>query len=320
MSKKTSPNSVISIGCGPDQAPLIRAARSMGLTVIGVDRVNGQDLVDELIVESTYDTSAVLEKLSRIKAIQHVTGVLCRSSGPAVDTANAVACSLNLPKCGSDVALSSLSKATLCETSNRLNIPTIPIIPLCSIDTSEFSYRYVVKPDMPQTGKKNVFLVDYNALVPALAAAEKDSLNSRAIIQPYIDGEDVIAFVAFQEGQVIWYDLFNEKNVFVSSKVDHSGMVALSDEKYKELEASLISMAADFCRPSRASGFVSFSFRLDNEGVIFLYEVNPGLCGDGLADYFLPSRWQGDFFKIDVAIMTGLNIPRINKKIDRETF
>jgi hypothetical protein len=314
MSKNFSPSFVISIGCGPDQAPLIKAAQSLGLKVLGVDREHGRGLVDELILESTYDTATVLEKLSRRKESKHVKGVLCRSSACAVVTADAVACSLSLPRCGSSVAQSSLSKSILCETSNQLEIPTIPILALRDLDSTAVSFRCVVKPDIPKIGKKNVFLVDRNTLHAALIAAEADSLNSKAIIQPFVEGEDIIAFVAFQFGKVIWYDLFSEKNTFVSTKVDHSGLAALSDEKYSDLEARLIPIAVGFARSSRASGFVSFSFRIDNNGNCFLYEVNPGLCGDAIAEQFLPSRWQADFFKIDVAIMIGSTVPKINRK------
>ena len=130
----------------------------------------------------TYDTTAVLEKLSRRKGSQNIKGVLCRASANAVVTADAVAFSLDLPRCGSSVAQSSLSKSTLCETSNQLDIPTIPIIALRDIDLTGVPFRCVVKPDMPQSGKKNVFLVDYNTLPPALIAAEAESLNSKAII------------------------------------------------------------------------------------------------------------------------------------------
>ena len=43
-------------------------------------------------------------------------------------------------------------------------------------------------------------------------------------------------------------------------------------------------------KKSRATGFIFFSFRLNKEGVAYLYEVNPGLCGDDIANQFLPNH------------------------------
>ena len=314
MSRNLPSSFVISIGCGTDQVPLIKAAQSLGLKVLGVDRENGRGLVDELILESTYDTTTILETLSRRKESEYVKGVLCRSSASAVVTADAVARLLSLPRCGSSVAQSSLSKSILCETSKKLDIPTIPILALCDLDFTVDSFRCVVKPDIPKMGKKNVFLVGPNTLHAALIAAEADSLNSKAIIQPFVEGEDIIVFAAFQFGKVIWYDLFSEKNKFVSTKINHSGLAALSDTKYSDLEARLIPIAECFAGSARASGFVSFSFRIENNGNCFLYEVNPGLCGDEIAEKFLPHRWHADFFKTDVAIMIGSTVPKINRK------
>tara|TARA_B100000963_G_C22638711_1_gene679125 strand:- start:6610 stop:7557 length:948 start_codon:yes stop_codon:yes gene_type:complete len=306
---------VISVGCGPDQEPLIRAAQNMGFKVIGIDRKNGLNLVDELILQSTFDSHVVLEIIKKHKNVGNINGVLCRASAYALETADGLARFLNLPRFGELVTQASISKAKLHKICRSKNIETIPLISIEEITSHNKNAFYIVKPDIPKTGKKNVFMVNYDKLDDAMIDAKKDSFNLKAIIQPYVDGEDVNAFVAFKSSEIIWYDLFIERNTFVSTRINSSKILPLRGKEKKTLDEKIIPIIKKIVRFESISGFVSFSFRIDTFGNCFLYEMNPGLCGDNIANEFLPSIWDTDFFELDVKIMTGLFTTELDRRV-----
>ena len=68
-----------------------------------------------------------------------------------------------------------------------------------------------------------------------------------------------------------------------------------------EIRSIILKKAIKFCYELNASGFIFFSFRLNDQNESILYEVNSGLCGDGIADKLLPAIFPNhNFFEIEI--------------------
>lgn len=302
---------VVCVGCGPKQAPLMEAAKVSGYYIIGIDRKPDCDLIDIAIPISTYAKEDVLLELGAQGGYPKFDGVLCRSSGPAVETAFAVANLNGLLSSGRLVVECSLSKWKLFNWSIANRIPTIPSIRCNSCTKAPREWkRTVVKPAEPVYGKKNVFLVDNTVQMKfAIEEACKESLDGHCLMQPYIQGEDIGLIALSRKGKLLWSSFYQECTTFKEGAVNANGVRSLHNRFEDSLKSKIQLYAEKMIRKTQASGFTFFTFRCSQSGCPMLYEVNPGLCGDFLADKLLPAMWPGvNFFELDVATMTGQKV------------
>lgn len=300
---------VLSVACGKNQEPLLKAAKAQGYSIIGVDQSPSSDLVDIPIPLSTHATEEVLSEL-RDGDHPKFEGVLCRSSGPAVVTANAIAEAYSLPNIGNLVSKCSVSKWFLHDYLNKLGICTIPTILVESTGPKPDDWtKVVVKPSQSQFGKKNVYLIsddgDYRTL---LEAASAESTDGRALIQPFVTGLDIGLVTLSRNGLLVWYTFFQEHNGWHGGVVDAKGVSSLEKPLSNQQETNVIASSQKVIADSRSTGFIFFAFRVSDHQIPMLYEINPGLCGDLVAETLLPSLWpKTNFFEIDVLTMTGAN-------------
>ena len=302
---------VLTIGTGSSQAPLIEAARRSGYSIIGVDRSPNNDLVDIAIPISTYSTDKVINELWGNNKYPEFEGVLCRSSGPAVETAAAVSEKYSLPTAGLKVAECSVSKWHLFNWASHFGLATIPTLRSKELPTIPQTWNTVViKPAMPVYGKKNVFLIrEPDQMGPAIDNACEESLDGHSIVQPFVLGEDIGLVALSRQGRIIWSTFYQEYTSFEGDAVLGLGVASLYTEFDAQVKKRIHQSAEIMLSQSNSSGFVFFSFRCAESESPLLYEVNPGLCGDGLADKLLPAMWPGvDFFSMDVLAMTGRSL------------
>ncbi len=298
---------VISIGTGRSQSPLILAAKNAGYKVLGIDRSPNFSLVDEALAISTYDAPQIVSALAEYAGRQRFRAILARTSGPAVQSAALAASSLNLSGFGVSFANASLSKAALREAAITANVPSVGGECISSPPTWADGADWVIKPDQPLYGKRNVYRVSSEEQMgPAFAAAADESVNGRVECQPYHQGRDLGLVLALSGGQVKWHFLYEEliseqHGRFIGRGV--AGPAKLVDPRiYRDMRESAERLATLW----GSTGFAFFSFRLPASGPALLYEANPGLCGDGLADKLFPSLWSGiNFFELDLILMTG---------------
>lgn len=299
---------VLSVACGKNQEPLLKAAKKQGYSIIGVDHSPSSDLVDLPIRLSTSDTEKVLLELKN-GDYPKFDAVLCRSSGLAVRTAQVVADYFHLPNCGSLVAESSVSKFVLHENCMKLAIPTIPCLQAshCKDFPPDWA-EVVIKPSQPIYGKRNVYksnaIEDNNDYITLCC---DESLDGKAVIQPYICGNDIGVAVMCFDGRVLSTFPFLENNKFQDGRIHHQGIAAQVNPLPVSVLDDILSSATQVIVQSKASGFVFFSFRLINNLNCLLYEVNPGLCGDDIVEGIFTNIFpQFDFFDADVSLMTGI--------------
>jgi len=299
---------VLSIGTGPNQAPLIGAARKLGYSIIGVDQSPNLDLIDIPIPISTYFTQDVIDELIKTGRYPRFEGVLCRSSGPAIVTSVIVSEKYSLPSAGKIIANCSVSKWDLFSWANKNGISTIPTLRCKQLFSLPENWNEVViKPAEPVFGKKNVFLIrDSDQIESAMRKACEESLDGYAIVQPFVQGEDVGLVTLSQKGKILWSSFYQELTSLQGCTISGRGVASLRSDFDIQVKKEIKKSAEFMLNQSNACGFVFYSFRCTDSENPMLYEVNPGLCGDQLADKLLPAMWPGnDFFSLDVAVMTG---------------
>lgn len=298
---------IISIGTGSAQQPLIAAARRQGLRILGVDRVARPEVVDQVLVLSTYDSDAVLAAVADLPQRQSIGAVLARTSGPAVLTAARLADFLGVPSCGTGLAAASVAKSALREAAEAVGVATVggrrcSELPLWPVDGD-----WVVKPDQPVFGKRNVYRVlNADELTVAFAAAAAESLNAQVECQPYHAGRDIGVVQLWRAGQCLWQTIYEELVVVREGRFQGAGVRAPVEGLPLATQTGLSAAAARLSCYWGVEGFVFFSFRVTSGGLPLLYEANPGLCGDGLVDRLFPALWPDcDFYALDVAVMRG---------------
>lgn len=298
---------VISIGTGRSQAPLILAAKNAGYRVLGVDREPNFALVDDALTISTYEAPQIVAALAEYSRHRRFKAVLARTSGPAIQSAALAADSLGLLGFGADFANASLSKAALREAAVMADVPSVGGRCVSSPPAWIAGADWVIKPDQPLYGKRNVYRVSSEEQMgPAFAAAADESVNGRVECQPYHQGRDLGLVLALSRGQVKWHFLYEELVSEQHGRFKGRGVAGpaelVNPGIYRDMRESAERLA-DFWG---STGFAFFSFRLPASGPALLYEANPGLCGDGLADKLFPSLWSGmNFFELDLILMTG---------------
>ncbi len=297
---------VVSIGTGRSQAPLILTARRRGFRVIGVDQKPNTSLVDVSIARSTYDTAGVADALECHTLRRHIRGILARTSGPAVATAAESAWRLGLPSCGRGLAAASVAKSHLREAGDAAGVPTIGGNLHDRIPDLPVGADWVIKPDQPVYGKRNVYRVRSDAeLRKAFAAAAEESVNGRVEIQPFRPGRDIGLAVMAVDGTPHWHCLYEELVAEQDGGFQGLGVVGPAMEVPAGPLRSMLEGTCKLIALWNTTGFAFFSFRVSKSGPPLLYEVNPGLCGDGVAEQLFPALWpQSDFFELDVRVMT----------------
>ena len=298
---------VISIGTGRSQAPLILAAKNAGYRVLGVDRAPNYALVEDALTISTYDASQIVAALTEHSGNRRFKAVLARTSGPAVQSAALAADSLGLPGFGADFANASLSKAALRQAAVKADVPCLGGQCRSTPPAWIAGADWVIKPDQPLYGKRNVYRVSTKAHMElAFAAAADESINGRVECQPYCQGRDLGVVLALSRGQVKWCSTYEEIVSEQHGRFKGRGVIAPPKLVDSGIYFSMRESAERLGELWGSTGFAFFSFRAPASGPALLYEANPGLCGDGLADKLFPYLWSGtNFFELDLILMTG---------------
>lgn len=301
---------IVSIGAGLGQFPLIRAAYELGFDVIVVDREPASEclpFIKESIIISTFDTEGVLIGLEKLSKYFDIKGVLARTSGPAISTAARVAEYLAVSGVPVEFAKASVAKSVLRTEARAVSIDTPVGECLQSLARPAFSTPWIVKPDAPLVGKENVYRVnDQQAFEVAFAAACSESQNDAVEVESFIDGVDIGYMLLMSEGQIKLDLLYDEFVAFNADRACGLGVGGPSVFSGTRIEEQIrIAAGALLSRWQVTGGFAFFSFRVNKTGV-FLYEANPGLCGDAIADKLLPAIWPGfDAFRAEVLAVTG---------------
>ena len=303
---------IAAVGCGPKQAQSLEVAHQLGYKVLGIDRNPFQQNVDYPLAISTYSSEKVVSAFIDNPCLPSISGVIGRVSGPAISTINLLAKLKQLPGPGTLLTECCISKWSLHQWCLKNGLKTIRTSRRAADDNESSSMEdlesveIIIKPCQPIYGKKNVYRTNtFTSAKDFLEKACAESLDGHAIVQDFIDGIDIGIITACVDGLVIWSHLFQEFNDFDGSKIRGLGVGELKQQisyhDRKEILQTCSKLAAD----SRTTGFACFSFRKSNQGEIYLYESNFGLCGDGIVENLLSTTFPSiNFIAEDIYLAT----------------
>ena len=301
-------NIIICIGCGESQRNLILASQELGYSILGIDKKPIEIASIDKLRLSTHDTELVINALGNNNRHKYL-GVICQSSGVALRTAEKVAEMYQLHRVGSLITECSISKYKLFKEMEKRNIATIKCKAESKWDENNIRTGMIIKPDISRYGKKNVGrlqnLQDGHKL---FNRAKHESLNQKVVLQEYIEGSDLGICAASLNGSILWYCFYRERNILRDSQI-FPQQILMGEGAASQEELELIKLnTANIVKECNSSGFIFMTYRLNRQMGPLIYEINPGLCGDNLADKILPGRYHNhNFYKTEIELKLGFH-------------
>jgi len=315
---------IICLGAGISQLPLIQVAKHRGYSVVAVDRdpdAAGFSLADTKIIESTYDTATVLNALHSIKKRHHFSGLVARTSGPALKTAAAIAEKFHLPGLSNEIVPLATEKSKLrefCESHGILMPKGQKIFQLKELD-QKFPLPLIVKPDLPLIGKKDVRVVWKSSdLELAVESAIKSSGNGFAEVEEYIVGFDVSVLFLLRHGEIRIVNFWDELIGFTACNfVKGLGISVPSVIETGNVSSGVENTIKTFSRFfNDVNALIILSFRINFIGDPYLIEMHGDLGGDLIADVLLPAAIPNyNLFDMALEVAIDNNINQIRSEI-----
>lgn len=316
MFKNKKSNLLICVGIGKKQLTLVRKVVEAGFEVIGIDKnpyLDCQSLCIKTIKCSTYESKKVIEELRKVLKGDIPSGVIFHTSGLALITVALISEEFSLDCLSLGLAKASVEKMILFEDCKKLGILTPFSKKLNSFEDFHDEYiGMVVKPDIPTLGTNNVFkLTNKNSLKDNFERAINESVNQSLEIQEYIDGIDIGVIALINKNKRKCSVFFDQWVVLEEDKFRKVGFGIPSIINNKETQSDINSKIDILIKYwNVSSGIIVFSFRLDVNANIWLYEVNPGLVGDFITKDLLPKAYPNffkDFYDLYLNFIKGID-------------
>jgi len=308
---------LICLGAGISQLSLIKVAKKEGHLIIGIDRnskASGVKYLDEFIKISTYKTKNIISKLMSFQNRYKFSGLIARTSGPALKTAGSIAETFNLNGLTHDIIPLAIEKSSLRNFCCQNNLPVAKGIKVKSYKSfnNEFVMPIIIKPDIPLVGKKDVqVLQNLSSVRLAIKNACQSSGNGYAEIEEYVDGFDVACLFWLKKGRVkiltYWDELVGvENNGIIKGLGSSVPSVIIGTKVEKKVEALIFKLGSFF--PS-VNGLIILSLRVNIDGLPCIIELHADLGGDLIAEkLFRYADKNFNYFKKVILITCGKKV------------
>jgi len=307
---------IICLGAGVSQLPLIKAAKEEGYNVIAIDcnpNAPGFLLADTKIIKSTYDTVKVLNALHSVEKQHHFCGLVARTSGPALKTAAAIAEEFHLPGLSREIVPLATEKSKLREFcgSHSILMPKGQKVSQIKELDPKLQMPLIIKPDLPLIGKKDVRVVWKSFdLESAVQATIQSSGNSFAEVEEYIDGFDVGCLFHANKGafaiKAFWDEFvgIGQNGNILGLGVSVPSVIAGSAVEPK-IRSIVESFASFF---TNINALLILALRIDLTGNIYIIELHADLGGDLIAEELLPLADSSfDYFGYCINVVLNKN-------------
>jgi biotin carboxylase len=228
----TGRRSILVIGAGKYQVPIIEMANRRGCHVVAVDGdpgAPGLALADVAIVHDVRDATGCVQ-LARDHKISAVTSICAEV---AVETVAAIAESLDLPGISTLAARQSTDKGLMRLRLEECGVPGPPFKVVSDVATAEMAaiaigYPVIVKP-VDNAGSRGVKQVlDVRGLVPAFNNAISNSRKGQAIVESFMTGvESTVEAMTFCGETVIHGISDKEHDLYpycVANSINYPGL------------------------------------------------------------------------------------------------
>ncbi len=293
---------VICLGASNSQVPLILKDQSLGYSILAIDRdpeAPGFKFSDESMIESTHHSDYILEKIKDRKW----GGLLARCTGGALFTAADIVKKHNIAGVSYelvDIATSKSAMRQFCSDNNIKAPHGLRVSSSQEYDFREFVDQIIVKPDFTIRGKESISKVnstDKRKVRNSIESALLSSGNTYAEIEDFIEGYDCSYLAWIEKGKssviLTWDELvgFDEKSTLLQFGVSTPSISSITQQSI-EIEKIVDSFANLF---PHVSTLLSFSFRIDHQGIPWLIEVHADMTGDMILDKLVPAATGYDF-------------------------
>jgi biotin carboxylase len=285
---------IMVIGAGKTQVPLIEAAKKEGYHTVVCDLnpdAPGVALADEYCKVSTKDRNGLFRTAQEKK----IDGIVANSEYAMCDVA-AISSGLGLvgnPESAIAI-LSSKSKFRALQKQIGLFAPRVG---------KELPFPVIIKPDMNSGTRGTTVANDEAEVEAAVKACSALSRNGKAIVEEYIpiDPETVVEGEIFvHNGNILWDGLFRSIRSKAAPMIPMTYVFPLAEERVGELKDAL---EAAF----QAAGVVHGEYNIEAcfvDDHPFIIEINPRQGGNDLPRY-VQEHCGIDYYRLLVTTSVG---------------
>lgn len=309
------PLSLIILGAGNSQLPIIKKAKNMNYTVFAIDKnpqAPGFEYADFTINVSTLNTKKILFELKKFQNNYDFKGIVSRTTGEPLLTAATISREFHLPGLIDDLVHTAISKSkfrNFCFSHNILFPKGKKINSTKKLNLEDIEFPVILKPDLTNLGKTNIFLCETpDDFLNYFQTVSNTSFNTFVELESFVDGIDVTCACLTNSGNIdfiAWWDELvgiTTDNEIVSIGVSIPSVINLT--KTKKHAESIVQKILSFFPTLNA--LILISFRISMTGTPFVIELHLDLGGDLIADELLPiANPEFDYFETVIKIATN---------------
>ena len=293
------------IGASYLQLPLVEKAKKMGIETHCFAWSEGaicKNFADYFYPISILDKETILEKCEKIK----IDGITTIATDMAVPTICYVAEKMNLVSNSSISSFASTNKSEMRNAFKKGNCSMPKFIEADNIDvnTKDFKFPVIVKP-VDRSGSRGVTKVLFeNQLPEAIQYAITESFCKKAIIEEYIDGDEVSVETISYDGEHTILAITDKVTTGEPHFVElaHHQPSSLSNEIQEKIKSETIK-----CLNALAVNFGAghSEFKITPNGEVFIIEVGARMGGDFIGSHLVELSTGYDFLEGVINIALG---------------
>jgi len=293
------------IGASYLQLPLVEKAKKMGIETHCFAWSDGavcKEIADYFYPISILEKDDILQKCIE----NNIDGITTIATDMAVPTICYVAEKMNLVSNSSISSFASTNKSEMRNAFKKGNCSMPKFIEADNIDvnTKDFKFPVIVKP-VDRSGSRGVTKVLFeNQLPEAIQYAITESFCKKAIIEEYIDGDEVSVETISYDGEHTILAITDKVTTGEPHFVElaHHQPSSLSNEIQEKIKSETIK-----CLNALAVNFGAghSEFKITPNGEVFIIEVGARMGGDFIGSHLVELSTGYDFLEGVINIALG---------------
>jgi hypothetical protein len=304
---------IISLGAGENQVPLIKKAVEMGYQVIGVDmrsQAPGFAFCSFKIIESITEYRRIYSKITKLSLEDQLVGVGSRSFGKAIQTVAYLAEKFKLPGNPPAVVQNfyNKEKMKLFLSQNGIKVPLQydpnSIVKQKKINSIPFPLIYKPIDGNSKKGIKIIQSVEEFKKLP--------KLNTRTFLEDYIIGSEVTVLGLVSKSKFHLVSVSDKITTHFPPYLEIAHILPTRFTNY--LGEILMNMQRIVNITGLMMGPVVAEFKITPNGDLYLMEVMPEVGGEYLAEVLIPRYYKYDYFHDYVNTIVGRDVKSVQRK------
>ena len=297
---------LILLGLGRNQFKLIKFLNN-DYNIIAIDRVlpkYAKNHIKFFFKSSIYNLKEInnVVKKIRLKKLE-IHSIIYRSSGPAILSSEFLEKKFKIKRINSNLKNSIYSKSYFSNFLKKNKIKALVSTKIKNYQSLK-NKNYILKPDSPIFGKKNVFYIKDKIIVANFKKCKLESHNNEVNVSNYYEGRDISTFYLANNlnKKISLLSHVEEFNGFKQGRLHSYGLCVppiLNNKQLitnkEKIDKSIIKLFKSFY------GIVSISSKILKNRSILPYEINIGLSGDKYADCIFPYIFKNrSLYKVEM--------------------